>query len=252
MHSDRPPPSPDSDPDQATSVATGAGDPASGLAPSAWPAPPQPGGFSEPTPATPTHPQAPSPGESPTPRSSSPAGTDGEGLDAPRPEAGPEPLLFLAGHAEQRWIQAERSAGGLLWGLIALGSLGGLVFTFLREERSWAWQATLVVLLLLGLLGVWLWRRPVRLQAHLSYRLDAEALTIQKGVLWRRWTSVPRARVQYVDLVSGPIDQRYKLSKLVIHTAGSSHGEVELPGLSMESALALRAELVRGLERESL
>jgi uncharacterized protein len=156
--------------------------------------------------------------------------------------------LPLCGRAEERWIRAERLAGAVLWGVIALVSAGGLVWTLI--SGAVAPGPSLVLFgLLLALLGWWLWRRPVRLQAVLSYRLDAEALTIQQGLLWRHWICVPRARVQYVDLVAGPIDQRFNLKKLVIHTAGSSYSEVELPGLSVERALVLRGELVRGLER---
>lgn len=252
MHSDRPSPDPLSPAEPETWVEPGNRGPEAGPAPSPWPSGPEPATLNEQAFAAILPPPAPSDRPPTRPVDSSPEAADSGDFGQPPSAADPEAALILAGQAEERWIQAERAAGGVLWGLIALGSLGGLIFSLLREERSWAWQATLVVLLLLGLLGLWLWRRPVRLQAHLSYRLDAEALTIQRGYLWRHWTSVPRARVQYVDLVSGPIDQRYGLSKLVIHTAGSNHAEVELPGLSKESALALRAELVRGLERESL
>jgi membrane protein YdbS with pleckstrin-like domain len=125
-----------------------------------------------------------------------------------------------------------------------------LTYTLWIDPRGWAPGAALAAALALLLLGVWFWVRPPKLYARLSYRLDPLGLSIESGRLWRRWTFVPRQRVQFVDLVSGPIDQRFGLADLVLHTAGSEAAEVRLPGLSREVAEALRAELLTGLERE--
>lgn len=156
----------------------------------------------------------------------------------------------LCGKPERRWIESERWAGLVAWLVLALSSAAGLCYTLWIDPRDWAPGAALAAALALLLLGVWFWVRPPKLYARLSYRLDDQGLSIESGRWWRRWTFVPRQRLQFVDLISGPIDQRFGLADLVLHTAGSEASEVRLPGLSREVAEALRAELLTGLERE--
>jgi membrane protein YdbS with pleckstrin-like domain len=79
---------------------------------------------------------------------------------------------------------------------------------------------------------------------HTSYRLDEEGIEIQSGVVWRAVTSVPRSRVQHIDVSQGPLERSYGLGRLVIHTAGTVHSRVELPGLNHSVALALRNHLL--------
>jgi len=147
---------------------------------------------------------------------------------------------------DPRFVHVQQITGLIAAGilsaiaLLALGSLG------LAVGASWmmagfgaaAWLAGS------GLLAWWLWAWPRRAYAHASYRLDAEGLEIRRGVIWRRVVNVPQTRVQHTDVSQGPIERSHGLSTLIVHTAGTEHAQVALPGLSREDALALRDQLL--------
>lgn len=110
------------------------------------------------------------------------------------------------------------------WPLIGLGAAAWLAATALLTWRLWTW--------------------PGKAYGFASYRLDADGLEIRRGVIWRTVINVPRTRVQHTDVSQGPIERSHGLSTLVVHTAGTDHAQVVLPGLSREDALALRDQLL--------
>lgn len=79
---------------------------------------------------------------------------------------------------------------------------------------------------------------------HASYRFDDTGLEIRRGVWWRHGIRVPRSRVQHTDISQGPLERRFGLARLVIHTAGTAHSRIELAGLSHRHARALRDHLL--------
>jgi membrane protein YdbS with pleckstrin-like domain len=79
-----------------------------------------------------------------------------------------------------------------------------------------------------------------------QFRVTPEALEIQKGWLYRQRRIVARDRIQHIDLNSGPLDRKFGLMQVVIHTAGADIGFI--PGLSPARAESLRAELLAGRE----
>ena len=89
------------------------------------------------------------------------------------------------------------------------------------------------------------WWPQVRYR-YIRYRTDENGFTIRRGVLWRGVTSIPKARVQHTDVVQGPIQRRYGLAKLVIHTAGTQDASVSLSGLSYDKAVPIRDFLIEG------
>ena len=95
------------------------------------------------------------------------------------------------------------------------------------------------------------WWPKVRYQ-YITYRTDQNGFTIRRGVLWRGVTSIPKARVQHTDVVQGPIQRRYGLSKLVIHTAGTQDASVSLSGLPYDKALPIRDFLIEGDQRDGV
>jgi len=93
--------------------------------------------------------------------------------------------------------------------------------------------------------------------AKLSYRFwrydfTEDAIKIEKGVIWKKYISIPYERVQNVDIYRGILARIFKLSDLHIQTAGySGYGkygmgtEGRLPGLDIQTAEQLREELVK-------
>ena len=78
--------------------------------------------------------------------------------------------------------------------------------------------------------------------------LDETGFAVARGRWWRRETRVPATRVQHLDLKHGPLERRWRLATLVVHTAGSKFGAVSLSGLDADDAEALRDRLARQLD----
>lgn len=148
------------------------------------------------------------------------------------------PLQRLVG-----WIVAAVIAGATL-----VGPLGGLTAAVVAGGLSpWALPVFLGFwAIAIGTLTWHLQRWPAIAYRHASYRLDPRGLEIRRGVFWRKVINVPRSRVQHIDVSQGPLERRYGLGTLVIHTAGAHHAQVNLGGLDHAVALRLREHLLPG------
>lgn len=103
------------------------------------------------------------------------------------------------------------------------------------------------------ILAVYLaWVVPARKYRHWGYDLGADRLRVVRGYLFHHDTIVPFGRVQHIDVDQGPIDRKYGLSKLTVHTAGTHNASVTLPGLRHEDALAMRDTIRAHIKRETL
>lgn len=56
----------------------------------------------------------------------------------------------------------------------------------------------------------------------LEYALDSEAIRMQKGVFWRKRSTVPYTKVTNIDILQGPVERLFKICHLQIQTAGYS------------------------------
>jgi len=99
-------------------------------------------------------------------------------------------------------------------------------------------------LTLAGALGWLTYRMPEIAYRHESYCVDERGIEMRRGIFWRRIINVPRTRVQHLDVSQGPLERRYGLGTLVIHTAGAQHAKVELSGLEHGRALRIREHLL--------
>ena len=81
-----------------------------------------------------------------------------------------------------------------------------------------------------------------------AWRLDEAGFAYRRGRFFFRETRVPASRVQHLDLKHGPLERRWKLATLVIHTAGSRMSAVSVTGLDADDAEALRDRLARQLD----
>ena len=76
------------------------------------------------------------------------------------------------------------------------------------------------------------------------WRLDDEALHVRSGKTWFKQICLPRSRVQHLDFERGPLERRYGLATLVVHTAGSHERALRQSGLTLEDAEFLRDVLM--------
>lgn len=121
------------------------------------------------------------------------------------------------------------------FGLVAIGI--GLKFFLdsISEIDLWWLVAVLALFGIAQLLIL-----PIRKYRSWSYQTDPDELHIHSGVLMRHETVIPLGRVQHIDVAQGPIERICKVCRLVLHTAGTHNNIVKLPGLSRETAEALR------------
>lgn len=113
-------------------------------------------------------------------------------------------------------------------------------------EKFW-WWAILIFIGLLILNYIW-----ARLSYHFwRYQLTENAYKAERGVIWKRYISIPYERIQNVDIYRGLVARILGLSDIHIQTAGFSAGgkgrwtEGRLPGLDKEKAEEIREELIR-------
>lgn len=78
-----------------------------------------------------------------------------------------------------------------------------------------------------------------------SYRIGAEEVLIQHGVLQRRRRSIPRGRIQDVSIERSPFARIFGLAVVRLETGGGEAEEARLDSVSMAEAERLRA-LLRG------
>ncbi|EFG64856.1 integral membrane protein [Streptomyces sp. SPB074] len=117
------------------------------------------------------------------------------------------PALLVAGLAG--WL------AGPVWGLFALLPLAVLGCGWVLLARNWrSW----------------------------GYRERADDLLLARGVLWRRETIVPYGRMQLVEVTSGPVERRFGLASVQLHTAAAA-SDACVPGLLPAEAERLRDRL---------
>jgi membrane protein YdbS with pleckstrin-like domain len=128
-------------------------------------------------------------------------------------------------------------AGGCFfvgWPLLTAGNL---------LDLPW-WQGLMLMVplwLLFGVAGAWFAYRRWKFSA---WKLDGTGLHFRRGRAWRKEVLVPRSRVQHLDIERGPIERRYGLATLIVHTAGTRQHALRVSGLEDADAVALRDALV--------
>lgn len=159
-------------------------------------------------------------------------------------------------------IEAEPSTTGLDARVIGLWRLTGLLFWVIVSGVtlfvsavfligfSGVWVRTLisflaVAIVICGACLLWFWP-PVSFRRW-AYRLDERVVRLRHGVLWQTSVSIPVSRLQHVDLHRGPLERRFGLASLEMHTAGTQNASHRIPGLSIERAEVLRDRLVRSV-----
>ncbi len=145
----------------------------------------------------------------------------------------PDPRVLMV------WGLSSAVSFGILFLIVALPTL---FMWFLGRGPSWILAVTFspVALWLLSLLTL------NRQWNNWWFCVTPEALEMNHGWIWQQRRVVARDRIQHLDINSGPLDRRFGLVQVVVHTAGTTVGMI--PGLKPERAEALRAELMEGRE----
>jgi uncharacterized protein len=146
------------------------------------------------------------------------------------------------------YVRAQIVGHRTFTAIVALVSLMGIsVAALVGDEPGWLVAllagAAAIATTALAVLGEWWVHLTYR---HAAYAVSAQGLEIRRGVLWRKIVDVPRSRIQHTDVTQGPLERAFGLATLQLYTAGVEHAKVEVEGLALETALALRLELLQG------
>jgi len=103
----------------------------------------------------------------------------------------------------------------------------------------WLWPAGMAVVVVYGI-----WRSIVTVRAVRAwgYAERDQDLLVKHGLLIRRLSIVPYARMQFVDVTAGPLERAFGLATVQLHTAAAA-SDARVPGLPPEEAARLRDRL---------
>lgn len=135
-------------------------------------------------------------------------------------------------------VKRARALGELVV-MAAMAGLGVVVARRLAGVQIPWWGVGLAVAV--GLAWVWWWTNLEH--ASWGWRLTDELLEVRRGVLVRRTHLVPRSRIQNVTTVAGPLQSRYGVVTLTVHTAGARTRNVAIEDLDAGHGEAIRRRL---------
>ena len=154
---------------------------------------------------------------------------------------------------DPRYVPLQRLRALIVSAVLGPASFAGMVALWVQTGRLVAGLVLVPLWLVLFSAVAWQMRRwPAIAYRHASYRVDDLGIEIRRGVYFREVTSVPRSRVQHTDVSQGPLERRFGLGTLVIHTAGTAHSEVTVAGLDHTVAGRIRDHLLPGTKGDAV
>jgi uncharacterized protein len=147
-------------------------------------------------------------------------------------EPWPETIVWNRVSDDLIWVELLRLAGVVGALLIGLGVGWAL-------SEHWLFGVGMGVVVLFGLWEVWVTVRSVRAWGYAEREND---LLVRHGLLVRRLSIVPYARMQFVDVTAGPLERAFNLATVQLHTAAAAT-DAKVPGLRPAEAARLRDRL---------
>lgn len=145
----------------------------------------------------------------------------------------------LAPAAPRVMLLGELISALIIAGLLLLGDL-----SWTRKPDWWPLARSVPALIAFGLLCLRALIYPTYWYRAWSYSLRPHDMLVCHGVWWKTRRSVPRHRIQHVDIRSGPIDRMFGLCSLTLFTAGSGDEDAAIPGLLEADAESLRDRIL--------
>ena len=143
----------------------------------------------------------------------------------------PDTVQWRRVSARLIWVELLRLA--ILLVFLLVGCLIGYLL-------GWDPAALIAIgVVALGLLRAVIVVRAVRAWGYAERATD---LLVRQGLLVRRLSIVPYARMQFVDVTAGPLERAFGLANVQLHTAAAAT-DAQVPGLEAAEAARLRDRL---------
>jgi len=143
----------------------------------------------------------------------------------------------------QQWTGVSPQLRTMRRMLVVLGAAAGtLVLGGAAGLAAGAWWPALAVALAAAAAAAWAWIVIGRNQRAWGYAERDEDLLVRRGILFRQLVVVPYGRMQFVDVTAGPLERRFRIARVQLHTAAATT-DAFIPGLPPEQAAVLRDRL---------
>lgn len=100
-----------------------------------------------------------------------------------------------------------------------------------KESLSLYTNIGIVIIIVLMLLNTIVY--PSLEYKQWRYIITKDKIEFSEGIYWIKTVIIPIVRIQHIKINQGPINRRFKLSNLEIHTAGGSY---TIPNIELEKA----------------
>ncbi|HEX8346855.1 MAG TPA: PH domain-containing protein [Actinoplanes sp.] len=122
-----------------------------------------------------------------------------------------------------------------IWVLVVLAALAA----GWRFDGHWLYRAGMVTVVVFAVWRSYVTVRAVRAWGYAEREKD---LLVRHGLVIRRLSIVPYARMQFVDVTAGPLERAFGLATVQLHTAAAA-SDARIPGLPPHEAARLRDRL---------
>jgi membrane protein YdbS with pleckstrin-like domain len=116
-------------------------------------------------------------------------------------------------------------------------TVAALIF-FIPEIRYTIWAFILLVVALLIIFPYYFLLQ--KSFPYMAFAVRDHDVIYQRGWLIRSVKVCPFNRIQNCSIQSGPLERKWKLASLTLYTAGTSGGDMRIPGLMQDEAERLR------------
>jgi membrane protein YdbS with pleckstrin-like domain len=147
-------------------------------------------------------------------------------------EPWPESVTWQPVSRDLVWVELIRLASFMVVVFAGLGVAWGVT-------GGIGWGIALVVAVVLT---AWRAVAIVRAVRAWGYAERDNDLLVRHGLLVRRLSIVPYARMQFVDVSAGPLERAFDLATVQLHTAAAA-SDAKVPGLRPAEASRLRDRL---------
>lgn len=126
--------------------------------------------------------------------------------------------------------------------LLRFGFGLGFLFLVVAIASGFGWPYPGPTFAAVGLYGLLRSIAIVRAVFAWGYAERERDLLVRHGLLIRRLSIVPYARMQFVDVTAGPLERTFDLATVQLHTAAAA-SDAQVPGLPPAEASRLRDRL---------